>query len=631
MAVLAVFCACNQHIELGHDIKPPDAGPAVDTVTLNGTLCTSPPDPSSFPVKVVLLVQQSGSMCILDPPGSQGTGGFCETALAPIASSLPTEPARVRAMKQLFSTFANDPNVSVAIVPFELNVKGVWPMVAGGGDPRFESMVGQGFADAVTRVSTFQAELGTASDYQGALQYAVGLITADIIQTEATQPERVGRTRYAVVLLGSGLPFPRCAANDFLDAGDYATPANPELTWADSPGAGCGDPDAGTCYCNVVMPGDPNAIAGFVAGTDRNQYAQLLALANQLNTLREQHRVADIKLHTVQLFDNDVLTDCGLLCSDVTGVTPASAAQGVGQDLMSKLAGATGGTFIQAASMADLNALSLNGLGFDPLAAQNVEKNFLVRFITSAPGATGRVLDSDGDGLADTSETTTDPMHADSDGDCFSDGFEVLHAADGFDPNVKDARGCDPQNPATLNCACRDTDGDGLSQYAEAYLGTNPTLVDSDADGVSDGDEARWGLDPLVADTRDTDGDLVTDADEIRAGSNPLVADDAYRASWPMSYQLTQRSNPDGTNCYDFTVTGAPLLPGNNLLQLATAEAPATVLPTSYGTWRSACVWIPHVAGEAQTGPVFLSSDFHDPSTQTGDPSLFQGCIGTPP
>jgi hypothetical protein len=34
---------------------------------------------------------------------------------------------------------------------------------------------------------------------------------------------------------------------------------------------------------------------------------------------------------------------------------------------------------------------------------------------------------------------------------------------------------------------CRDTDGDGLSQFAEAYLKTRPALVDSDGDGLPDG------------------------------------------------------------------------------------------------------------------------------------------------
>ena len=39
---------------------------------LKGRVCTSPARASDFPVKVILLVDQSGSMCVSDPPGPDG-------------------------------------------------------------------------------------------------------------------------------------------------------------------------------------------------------------------------------------------------------------------------------------------------------------------------------------------------------------------------------------------------------------------------------------------------------------------------------------------------------------------------------------------------------------------------------
>jgi hypothetical protein len=182
LAGLLLTAGCNQHLDLGHDIVPVDAGPPLDSLVISGQLCTSVPDPAGFPVKVVLLVEQSGGMCAFDPPGSQMEGTFCADVLAPVIGSIPPEPARVTMMKSLFASFANSPLVSVAIVPFETNVKGVWPMVTGAGQARFESLSGQGYADAVTRVSELQSELGKAADYEGALQY-----TYDLIQTDLTQ------------------------------------------------------------------------------------------------------------------------------------------------------------------------------------------------------------------------------------------------------------------------------------------------------------------------------------------------------------------------------------------------------------------------------------------------------------
>ncbi len=42
-----------------------------------------------------------------------------------------------------------------------------------------------------------------------------------------------------------------------------------------------------------------------------------------------------------------------------------------------------------------------------------------------------------------------------------------------------------------------DTDGDGLSDFAEGIVGTRPDLTDTDSDGVSDGAEVRAGTNPL--------------------------------------------------------------------------------------------------------------------------------------
>jgi len=67
-----------------------------------------------------------------------------------------------------------------------------------------------------------------------------------------------------------------------------------------------------------------------------------------------------------------------------------------------------------------------------------------------------------------------------------------------------------------------DTDKDGLSDAAEAVIGTDPTDNDSDDDGLNDGAEFLAGTNPLVV---DSDGDGISDGDEVSAGTDPARAD----------------------------------------------------------------------------------------------------------
>lgn len=146
-----------------------------------------------------------------------------------------------------------------------------------------------------------------------------------------------------------------------------------------------------------------------------------------------------------------------------------------------------------------------------------------------------------------TPERPTDPTMEDTDGDGLSDGYEYAlwyrahvgyeYMKDGekryevnwvgrkFDendpnnpkeiPNTEIEEIFDPliEYPEDLRKSL-DTDNDGLSDYEEYVLGTNPVDYDTDGDGIPDGWEVMAGLDPLNGkdgdgDNDNTDGDFM--------------------------------------------------------------------------------------------------------------------------
>jgi hypothetical protein len=276
-------------------------------------------------------------------------------------------------------------------------------------------------------------------------------------------------------------------------------------------------------------------------------------------------------------------------------------------------------------------------------------KSMIVRGLSAtAIGSNKFELDTDGDGLSDVDEFTlrTDKFSDDSDNDCFPDGFEVRHKNEGFDPLVKDPRGCDPLSPGTLGCVCRDTDGDGLSQFAESYLRTNSGLMDTDGDGVPDGLEVRYGFNPLVPDIagHDTDGDGVSDLDEIRANSNPLVKDRAFFEQRGYQYQTSVAEvRANGSVCYDFTVSNLQLLTpppqaglrgGFNLFKMFFASSPESGVATDNGDWQTACAWAEYnkpVRVPAGPDVTLAPSDFYNPSELVSRGDYLTKCVGPRP
>jgi RHS repeat-associated protein len=92
--------------------------------------------------------------------------------------------------------------------------------------------------------------------------------------------------------------------------------------------------------------------------------------------------------------------------------------------------------------------------------------------------------------------------------------------SDGLTDYQENSLGTDPQSA--------DSDSDGLTDGAEVNThGSNPLLADTDADGMPDAYEVAYGLLVATADAdADADGDGFTNGEEYFAGTNPVVDSD---------------------------------------------------------------------------------------------------------
>lgn len=137
--------------------------------------------------------------------------------------------------------------------------------------------------------------------------------------------------------------------------------------------------------------------------------------------------------------------------------------------------------------------------------------------------------------------------------------------------------GSDPLN--------QDTDGDGLSDYAE-YTGpikTDPVNCDTDGDGLTDLEEAILGTDPLDA---DTDGDGLLDEWENRNGLNPLVPESDMMMETDMDgdgLTLAQEA-AFGTNPHHIDTDGDGLADGEEVFTVCIGKGDTPWMDVSGGT-----------------------------------------------
>lgn len=610
LAALLMLSCTNQKLVPVTEGVPPVVD---DLIDIEAQFCTRPAEDVTFPVKLLLVVDTSGSMQFTDQPS-----------------------LRVNAVRQLMSNLVTQTNVLVSTMGFGSNVY-VEPAVLNPGDPLFVPA-------AAWNEPAFLQIKDVATDYHGAFAAIQTHLLRDMLQSD---PAELARTKYIVIFFSDGLPDPKCCLSADETVGEltgdpFGCPLDP---WeVPVPGQRYCENVAEQQLCNESDFFDQfvNGVDAVVGGTQQPDYGEGVNTALQelelegnynrtyqiesiVEDIMEQGRefgVGQLQINTALLFD-DTLPDA---VKEIFRLNKCRS-----EALMRSIAEIGEGQFRDFENAGEIDFLSFNFTslkqGFTLISSYAVNQNSL------APGGDPAFVDfkadSDGDGLDDDVEFDlgTDATVADSDklveplalgippvpledpatwGDGFDDAFEARRQGIGFDPRFQ-LRPLQTCPVASLDLVDQnDLDGDGLNGCEEQILQTDPKLADTDGDTLPDGLESRLNLDPILAEgARDDDFDGTPNLEEVRKGLDPLVPD-ADREESAVRYELIENgTTEDGRTCYTSVARGVHLAStqprfvggrrGYNDLFFFIAEAPIDN-PTGRIDLRVACIRTQYVA-----------------------------------
>jgi hypothetical protein len=459
------------------------------------------------------------------------------------------------------------------------------------------------------------------TDTQGALSKVYSILAYDMATVQQLDPSQLPRTKYSILFLTDGTPFPQCYGADpsMDDPVDVPTCAT--------------DPSS----CTICQTGGTASLFPTLgAGQDYNTPYQLVQLVNSMHQLAASYGVGELKLNTALLAVPNAVACCPACFEDDPTF---SQAQALLEDLAESSTG--GGSFVRFTSDSDINFLNYD--------FTSLQEPFAARYLVMDPRntvvtATGLQVDTDGDGLSDAEEFMlgTDPLNPDTDGDGYSDFFEVRKGPP-FDPLVPQVGRCAAHSDLCPNGTLCDTDGDGLKDCEEYEIGTNPELVDSDADGLPDGVEWRRGMDPTTDDRfGDLDFDGIENVNELLFGTSVTQRDDHYPESWSTSLTMTQSgTQAGGVACYNFGQQNIQLQTPKDLQPRGLAEgwsdtyfwsseAPSGDL-SDYGRVRVACIRARYVPPELRLP---LAPEVSLTDANFVDPALLvpeRDCVGAQP
>ncbi len=505
---------------------------AVETVdaelSVSGRYCTEPPDQVAFPVKVLIIVDQSASLQCTDP-------GNARLAALDLAG---------RALDPL-------PNVSFAVVGFASWSRSL----------AFTTDWDQ----AVEALAPDSGQGGPATDYQGALATAVRLLEGEMSSVGSATN---ARTRYEVLFLSDGVPEPRCSAG--CDDGDVR-------------------PDSLYGVCNTDQELPEGEYVGMSSPCPSyNQPEQILEGVRELQDLADTYGVAGLSVDTVLLFapESEIAQVCGdvsvfgYIREEAEPLLRAMADEGRGTFRDVNTAASIdvldfGYVAVRAPyRLTELFAVPTRALSTESGPVPDSDGDGLDDASELEAGTDPVRADSDGDGYSDAIETRYATWGFDST-DPAVPAWVCTDAedrdGDGLTRCEEDWLGTDPLSP--------DSDHDGIPDGLEVRLGTDPAAADAlddpDRDGRVTAEELRAGTHPSVFESEDAAARAMT----LGVTPEPELADGRRCYGWSMSglQQVIPRSTIDGkgTNRVLFIAEEEPegLGAGNGRHKVACVES----------------------------------------------------------
>ncbi len=574
VAVVAVLGGalggCSERKLVPVEIEQPDVKD--DLVDIEANFCTRPVEDVTFPVKLLLVMDTSGSLQFTDQAG-----------------------LRRPAVQQLMASLATQNDLQVATIGFGSNIN-VDPPIDGSDSPLFVPA-------SQWQEPSFLGLADVQTNYHGALSAVKTHILLDLLRSD---PAEIARTKYVIIFFSDGTPTPKCCISVDETTGDLGRmpyDCAPEPFETPQPGVVycegepeqpiCNDADFLDRFRNANPADTPpdygdgtlQALDELEPNDNYNRTYQLEDLVTDVMDLGREFGVGEMRLHTALLFDSS-------LDDQTKAIFRLNRCRS--ERLLQRMAELGNGIYRDFENGEDIDFLTFNFTSlrqsFQLTRAYAQNRNALPPIVAGDVGRALSVLafrpDSDGDGLDDDDELAlgTDATVVDSDklavppavtqvpspiadpaawGDGWSDKFEADRIAIGFDPRFQSLPVdlCDDPSKNEDNDERFDLDGDGLVNCEEDVLGTNPERADSDGDGLSDGLEVRFGLDPTHAeDNRDDDFDGIPNSDEVVRGLDPQSPDDTLRDRTGVRYELTNTGvTDDGRTCYRSIARGVHL------------------------------------------------------------------------
>ena len=578
LALALAASGCSDRKLVPVELEQPEA--VDDLVDIEAEFCTRPVEDVVFPVKLLLVLDTSGSLQFTDQAG-----------------------LRRAAVRELMNNLGSQNDLQVATIGFGSNVN-VDPPIAPGAPL---------FVPANQWVEpSFVGLADVQTNYHGALAAVKSHILRDLLDSD---PAEVSRSKYIIIFFSDGSPTPKCCINVDEIVGDLGVMpygCAPEAYEVAAPGVSYCEGEAEQTLCNAddflerfrdfnasdTTPdygdGTLAALNDLEPNDNYNRTYQLENLVTDIVDLGEEFGVGELRFHTALLFDST-------LPDDVKEIFRLNRCRSEG--LLRSMADLGNGLYRDFENSEEIDFLSFNFTSlkqsFTLLRAYAQNASALPPKAADEVGKDELVLDflpdTDGDGIDDASEQElgTDVAVRDSDklltppaitsvpepiadpaawGDGWSDKFEADKLDVGFDPRFQSlpVDGCPVFDPSGVDR--QDLDVDGLNGCEEQLIQStnadgcdnaacNRERADSDGDGLPDGLEVRFGLNPRIAEgNRDDDFDGLPNADEVVRGLDPQLPDADRRERAGVRYELINLGDTDdGRTCYRSIARGVHL------------------------------------------------------------------------